>query len=151
MVKGDKTKSVLLYGCRLAQQLQSLVNKPGWDCKKKWEMMNKVWVELLAYAAVHCGWQEHGQQLRNGGELLTHVCLLMAHFGLSEQYQIQKEYFHIRAAEWILRCPYACDPCLLPLLYLCLIPYWCRGGFKRNSSQSRDNIYSENFESIFSF
>ena len=111
--------------------------------------MNEVWVELLTYATVHCGWKEYGQQLSNGGELLTHVCLLMAHFGLSEQYQIQKEYFHIREAEWILRRPSTAR--LLPLFYLSLFPYWCRGGFKRNSSQSLDNIYSENLDSVFSF
>ena len=33
-VKGDKTKSVLLYGFKLAQDLQSLAKKDGWDCKK---------------------------------------------------------------------------------------------------------------------
>ncbi|KAE8669498.1 hypothetical protein F3Y22_tig00112231pilonHSYRG00054 [Hibiscus syriacus] len=87
--KGDATKSVLFYGSRLAKQLQSL----GFE--RKWVLMNKVWVESLSFAAVHCGWKEHGQQLRRGGELLTHVCLLMAHLGLSEQYQIQKQYFRI--------------------------------------------------------
>ena len=130
-VKGDETKSVLFYGCRLAKQLQSLVSQEDWECAKKWDMINKVWVELLAYAAVHCGWREHGQQLRRGGELLTHVCLLMAHLGLSEQYQIQKEYFQIREDRWQVQCPHACDPCLLPLLFLCLAPYWCWNGIER--------------------
>ena len=46
---------------------------------------------MLAYAANHCGWKEHGQQLVNGGEFLAHVCVLMAHLGLTEQYQIQKQ------------------------------------------------------------
>ncbi|KAE8703105.1 hypothetical protein F3Y22_tig00110474pilonHSYRG00127 [Hibiscus syriacus] len=88
-LKGDKTKSVLFYGSRLAQQLQAL------EFEAKWDMVNKLWVELLAYSAAHCGWKEHGQELRRGGELLTHVCVLMAHLGLSEQYQIQKEYCQI--------------------------------------------------------
>ncbi|XVE68230.1 hypothetical protein DITRI_Ditri09bG0051700 [Diplodiscus trichospermus] len=89
-VKGDETKSVLFYGSRLAKQLQSLESEEDWECGKKWEMINKVWVEMLAYAAVNCGWKEHGQQLRRGGELLTHVCLLMANLGLSEQYRLHK-------------------------------------------------------------
>ncbi|MBA0586999.1 uncharacterized protein LOC105798145 [Gossypium raimondii] len=95
-VKGDRCKSVLFYGNRLGKQLQALKpeDQSNWGCDEKWEMINKVWVELLAYAAVHCGWKEHAQQLRRGGELLTHVCLLMAHLGLSDQYQIQKQFIH---------------------------------------------------------
>jgi hypothetical protein len=46
---------------------------------------------MVAYAAAHCPWKEHTQQLRRGGELLTHVSLLMLHLGLSEQYEF-KEY-----------------------------------------------------------
>ncbi|XP_022773745.1 uncharacterized protein LOC111315995 [Durio zibethinus] len=103
-VKGDATKSVLFYGCRLAKQLQYLESQKDWGCAKKWDMISKVWVELLAYAAVNCGWREHGQQLRRGGELLTHVCLLMAHLGLSEQYQIKKEYFRISVDRWLEQC-----------------------------------------------
>ncbi|XP_017978224.1 PREDICTED: uncharacterized protein LOC108662403 [Theobroma cacao] len=78
--------SILLKGRDLAKQLQNL-NKRNRGRKEKWEMMNKVWVELLTYAAGHCGWKEHGRQLAKGGQLLTHVCLLMAHFGISGQYR----------------------------------------------------------------
>ncbi|XVF60616.1 hypothetical protein PTKIN_Ptkin08bG0062300 [Pterospermum kingtungense] len=95
-IKGDGTKSVLFQGCKLAKQLQSLCEpqKGGWSCEKKWVMIAKVWVEMLSYTAVHCGWKEHAQQLRRGGELITHVCLLMAHLGLSDQYQTQKQYLN---------------------------------------------------------
>ena len=55
---------------------------------EKWMMVSHVWVEMLCHAASHCGWIQHGQQLRRGGELLTHVCLLMSHLGLTEQFQI---------------------------------------------------------------
>jgi hypothetical protein len=55
--------------------------------KKRWEIIEEVWMEMLAYAAAHCPWKEHAQQLRRGGELLTHVCFLMLHLGLSEQYE----------------------------------------------------------------
>nr|XP_034887837.1 uncharacterized protein LOC118028377 [Populus alba] len=50
-------------------------------------MINGVWVEMVAHAAAHCPWKEHIHQLRRGGELLTHVSLLMLHLGLSEQYE----------------------------------------------------------------
>ncbi|XP_011040364.1 PREDICTED: uncharacterized protein LOC105136642 isoform X3 [Populus euphratica] len=42
---------------------------------------------MVAYAAAHCPWKEHTHQLRRGGELLTHVSLLMLHLGLSAQYE----------------------------------------------------------------
>ncbi|KAL5757378.1 hypothetical protein ACOSP7_019989 [Xanthoceras sorbifolium] len=83
-IKGDRSQSVLFYGCRLAKQLQSL--------EQRWEIISEVLVEILTYAANKCRWKEHGQQLRKGGELLTHVRLLMVHLGLSEQYRIQKRY-----------------------------------------------------------
>ncbi|KAJ6875991.1 hypothetical protein NC652_035379 [Populus alba x Populus x berolinensis] len=78
-------KSVLRGVCVLARQLLSL----GPD-EKRWRMINEVWVEMLAHAAAHCPWKEHTQQLRRGGELLTHVSLLMLHLGLTEQYEYKR-------------------------------------------------------------
>ena len=76
-------KSVLRGVERLAKQLQPL------ESKKRWEMVNEVWIEMVAYAAAQCPWKEHIHQLRRGGELLTHVFLLMLHLGLSEQYEFK--------------------------------------------------------------
>ncbi|GKV14849.1 hypothetical protein SLEP1_g25658 [Rubroshorea leprosula] len=81
-VKGDSSKSVLFEACRLASRLNTIS-----DPKIKWDLMRDMWLELLAYAACHSRDSQHGQQLRRGGELLTHVWLLMAHFGLTEQCQ----------------------------------------------------------------
>ncbi|MBA0600965.1 uncharacterized protein LOC105780937 [Gossypium raimondii] len=120
-LKGDTSKSVLFYGSRLAKQLQTLGSREDWGFEKKWDMINEVWVEMLAYAAVHCGWKEHGQQLRRGGELLTHVCVLMAHLGLSEQYQIQKENSETHEDK-LIECPPACDPFLKLLRALGFTP-----------------------------
>ncbi|KAK8592853.1 hypothetical protein V6N13_043518 [Hibiscus sabdariffa] len=113
-VKGDVTKSVLFYGSRLAKQLQTL------EYEKKWDTINKVWAELVTYAAVGCGWKEHGQQLRRGGELLTHVCLLMAHLGLREQYQIHKQYFRIPQHKRRGEPPLLCLPFLKLLAFVCI-------------------------------
>jgi hypothetical protein len=94
-VKGDRSKSVLFDGCLLANQLQKLVDKEKWDKEKKWEFICNVWIEILGYAASHCKGYFHAQQLARGGELLTHVWLLMAHLGITEQFQINRG--HARA------------------------------------------------------
>ncbi|KAK3220327.1 hypothetical protein Dsin_014297 [Dipteronia sinensis] len=86
-VKSDQEEddmSVLHVGHRLAQRLRSS------EVGDKWEMLSEVWIEMLSYAANRCPWKEHGRQLTNGGELLTHVSLLIAHLGLSEQYEMKK-------------------------------------------------------------
>ncbi|RVW60468.1 hypothetical protein CK203_100100 [Vitis vinifera] len=88
-VKGDRSKSVLFDACMLAKDLRKL-NKT-----KRWKIMSKVWVELLSYAASHCRANAHAHQLSKGGELITFVWLLMAHFGLGEQFRIQEG--HARA------------------------------------------------------
>ena len=93
-VKGDRSKSVLFDACRLAKSLQFLENNSR--IENKWKLVEQVWVEMLSYAASHCGWRNHAEQLRRGGELLTHVWLLMAHFGLTEQFQISQGYATVK-------------------------------------------------------
>ncbi|KAJ6380606.1 hypothetical protein OIU77_029494 [Salix suchowensis] len=83
--KSRRKVSVLCSGFKLAKSLQTLVGRDDWENERKWKMISQVWVEMLTYAASHCGWKEHARTLTRGGELLTHVCLLMAHLGLSEQ------------------------------------------------------------------
>ncbi|KAK3205566.1 hypothetical protein Dsin_019612 [Dipteronia sinensis] len=95
IVKGDRSKSVLFEACKVAQLLQSIEVDKQWDKQRKWEMISHVWVDLMCYAASHCRWNHHAQQLRRGGQLLTHVWLLMAHLGITEQFQISKG--HARA------------------------------------------------------
>ncbi|TXG68487.1 hypothetical protein EZV62_003422 [Acer yangbiense] len=51
----------------------------------RWDMISEVWLEMLAYAAQNCDWNEHAQHLRKGGELLTHVSVLMVNFRLNKQ------------------------------------------------------------------
>ncbi|KAL7218158.1 hypothetical protein ACSBR2_011435 [Camellia fascicularis] len=80
-MKGDRSKSVLFDACLLAKELNKL------ESEFKWQIMSKVWVELLAYAATHC--RIHAQQLSRGGELITFAWLLVAHFGLTEQFRVE--------------------------------------------------------------
>ncbi|KAJ6756740.1 hypothetical protein OIU79_029011 [Salix purpurea] len=82
--KNENNVSMLHDAYKLVNELQHL--ETGEFTKEdKWSMISKIWVEMLTYAASNCGWKQHGQALTNGGELLTRVCLLMAHLGLSEQ------------------------------------------------------------------
>lgn len=85
-VKGDRSKSVLFDASMLAKELKEQFKAK----QKKWELVSKVWVELLSYAASHCSARTHAQQVSKGGELITFIWLLMAHFGLGEQFQINK-------------------------------------------------------------
>lgn len=50
----------------------------------KWEIMSSVWVEMLCYAASCCSVNHHVQELRHGGQFLTHVWLLLKHLGATK-------------------------------------------------------------------
>ena len=78
-VKGNLSKSALFDASKLAKELKKLG-------PQKWEVMSKVWVELLSYAASRSRGNAHVQQLSKGGELLTFVWLLMAQFGLRDSW-----------------------------------------------------------------
>ncbi|XWS16165.1 hypothetical protein CRYUN_Cryun34aG0061800 [Craigia yunnanensis] len=82
---GNQRRSVFFEGCQIAYGLQDLVSMSRWDHKEKWELIAKVWLDMLTYASSQCSWKEHARQLQQGEELLTHVALLMAHLGLSRQ------------------------------------------------------------------
>ncbi|CAJ1976613.1 unnamed protein product [Sphenostylis stenocarpa] len=95
VVKGDRSKSVLFDAHRLAKSLDSLGPHPSWSKEEKWEVISDVWVEMLCHAASQCRGFQHAKQLSRGGELLTHVWFLMAHLGITEQFQISQG--HARA------------------------------------------------------
>ncbi|MBA0763684.1 hypothetical protein Gotri_013107 [Gossypium trilobum] len=79
-LKGDRSKSVLFDACRLAKELNKFGNR-------KWVLISKVWVELLSYAATQCRPSAHVELIGKGGELITFVWLLVAHFGLGHCFQ----------------------------------------------------------------
>lgn len=82
-----KIASAKRPGLWLSYHLQSLQSNQDWNNGRKWEMISEVWVDMLAHAASHSTWNEHGQHLRKGGELLTHVRVLVAHLGLIPEYE----------------------------------------------------------------
>ncbi|KAL3735203.1 hypothetical protein ACJRO7_024354 [Eucalyptus globulus] len=79
---GKKSKSVLFDGCSIVAVFEEM--KVG----MKWETIAKFWTKILMYAASQCRGDSHARQLRRGGELLTHVWLLMAHFGLTDHFKM---------------------------------------------------------------
>ncbi|KAG7943567.1 hypothetical protein I3843_15G047600 [Carya illinoinensis] len=78
--EGDRSTSVLFDACKLAKELQKF------EEEEKWEVISRVWVEMLSYASNHCRPDAHAQQVSRGGQLINLVWLLMAHFGLGEQF-----------------------------------------------------------------
>ncbi|KAM7485374.1 hypothetical protein LguiA_001383 [Lonicera macranthoides] len=53
--------------------------------KRKWDILSSVWVEILCHAAGQCQVNYHAKQLTGGGELLTHVWLLLTIYGFTEK------------------------------------------------------------------
>ncbi|KAG2315395.1 hypothetical protein Bca52824_018517 [Brassica carinata] len=80
---------------RVCQKIMSAVedSRPRNESAKSMEaqVVSKVWVEMLCYAATHCDSKQHAAQLNIGGELINFVWLLKAHFGLGEQFRTTKE------------------------------------------------------------
>ncbi|XP_030461259.2 uncharacterized protein LOC115681446 [Syzygium oleosum] len=81
-VKGGKSKSVLFDGCMIVAAIRDR------ETSIKWETIGEFWVKILMYAASQCRGDRHAGQLRRGGELLTHVWLMMAHFGLTDHFKM---------------------------------------------------------------
>ncbi|KAL3746196.1 hypothetical protein ACJRO7_015189 [Eucalyptus globulus] len=44
-----------------------------------WELIGSIWTEMLCFAAYNCQQYHHTKLLRQGGEIITHVWLLLSH------------------------------------------------------------------------
>lgn len=53
--------------------------------EQKWELLTKFWVEILTHVAALCNGTSHAQQLRKGGEFLTHIWFLIEHLDLKRK------------------------------------------------------------------
>ncbi|GKV47198.1 hypothetical protein SLEP1_g54118 [Rubroshorea leprosula] len=83
-VSGYERTSVIRGARMLAHQLRD--QNSGFP----WELMSKVWVELMCYAAINCRPNVHAHQPSKGGQLLTFVWLLMNHLGLGTQFSTEQ-------------------------------------------------------------
>ncbi|KAF8011524.1 hypothetical protein BT93_J1967 [Corymbia citriodora subsp. variegata] len=77
----DPVRSVLIQACWVVEELQRVPR--GW----RWSAIREVWVEMVMYGANKCKARDHAQHMRGGSELITHVWLLMAHYGLTDSFQ----------------------------------------------------------------
>ncbi|KAG5538905.1 hypothetical protein RHGRI_019448 [Rhododendron griersonianum] len=76
--KGNTTDTTLVNKAqRLVQGMKETPNR--------WDIIGSVWVEMLCYASRTCPVKNHIQELRHGGEFLTHVWLLLFHFGITKK------------------------------------------------------------------
>ncbi|KAK3410416.1 uncharacterized protein LOC104423969 [Eucalyptus grandis] len=87
-IRGGKSRSVLFDACHLASQLNKIESE---DLGRKWKLIGKVWAKFLIYAACLSRGYQHSENLSRGGELITHVWLLMAHLGVVEPVQTSEK------------------------------------------------------------
>ncbi|XP_078166231.1 uncharacterized protein LOC144560885 [Carex rostrata] len=80
----DIGEKVLKDSVRLVEDLQKL--KP----EIKWKLISETWMEMLGYAAIHCDSYQHAKSLSRGGELLTHLWLLMSQLGVVDEHKVQQ-------------------------------------------------------------
>ncbi|GFZ02711.1 hypothetical protein Acr_15g0013190 [Actinidia rufa] len=73
-----------LQDTTVANQVQNLAKGLS-EKADRWEIMRNVWVEMLCYASSQCPLKHHVEELRHGGEFLTHVWLLLMHFGVERK------------------------------------------------------------------
>ncbi|GKV49788.1 hypothetical protein SLEP1_g56518 [Rubroshorea leprosula] len=88
-----KENPLLSKAVDLACSLKNENEKQG-GYDYSWELMSKVWVHLMFFAAVSCSSYVHAQQPSQGGELLTFVWLSLNHLGLGMKYKTSKELFN---------------------------------------------------------
>ncbi|XP_030939987.1 uncharacterized protein LOC115964898 [Quercus lobata] len=67
--------------------------------EQKWELLTKFWVETLTHVAALCNGISHAQQLRKGGEFLTHIWFLIEHLDLKEKFQMPRAVPHLEEEE----------------------------------------------------
>ncbi|CAM0952952.1 unnamed protein product [Alopecurus aequalis] len=72
-----ETGTLIPDACRLAETLMDLG-----DEKKRWQVIQGVWVEMLCYSAARCSGYQHAKSLGDGGEYLSYVWLLWAFMGM---------------------------------------------------------------------
>jgi hypothetical protein len=51
----------------------------------RWALLMDVWVDIIAHIAVSENAHPHAEQLAKGGELLSHLWLLLGHLGVGQK------------------------------------------------------------------
>ncbi|TXG68262.1 hypothetical protein EZV62_003197 [Acer yangbiense] len=82
--ENDPNRRLVENARKLVRELQGTAQNQ----EERWERIGNTWMGMLGYAARKSKSNYHTQQLRRGGEFITHVWLLMAYFGLTDHFQI---------------------------------------------------------------
>ncbi|MCO5579931.1 hypothetical protein L7F22_033798 [Adiantum nelumboides] len=61
-----------------------------WTAEERWAKFAEVWVDILLYMAIAENAHPHTEQLAKGGELLTHVWVLLGHLGFGQNSWISR-------------------------------------------------------------
>lgn len=70
------------------------------DEEARWEALAGVWADLLVYMAPNSNVESHRRCLATGGELITHVWILLYHAGILENSLVdQRKYNDIENTE----------------------------------------------------
>ncbi|KAK0595629.1 hypothetical protein LWI29_008495 [Acer saccharum] len=83
----NQNRRLMGNAAKLVEELQGTAQNQ----EERWERIGNNWMEMLGYAARKSKSNNHTQQLRRGGEFITHVWLLMAYFGLTDHFQIPSD------------------------------------------------------------
>ncbi|KAJ4783885.1 hypothetical protein LUZ62_035131 [Rhynchospora pubera] len=76
----------------IVNRLKRFAETPGQE--RQWEVILDAWMEMLTYAAIHCNRSEHVRHLNAGGELLTFYWLLLAHYGVVDDYNKSSKFWY---------------------------------------------------------
>ncbi|KAF3320850.1 hypothetical protein FCM35_KLT14984 [Carex littledalei] len=75
--KSENEKTILRLSARLGKKLIETL-----DEEARWKTLAGVWADLLVYMAPNSNVEAHKESLATGGELITHVWILLYHAGI---------------------------------------------------------------------
>ena len=78
--KPSEAEKVVVGNWHLLKDVKDLANSLLLlSNENRWKLIGSMWFEMLGYAASKCEMEYHSEHIRQGGELITHVWLLIAH------------------------------------------------------------------------
>ncbi|CAL5091981.1 unnamed protein product [Urochloa decumbens] len=85
---GNLTNDAFLYGVYFGKLLCDETPPPSYCTRRRsddpWEVLARLWVQTLLYAAPYGDVEAHRQRLSQGGEFITHLWSLLYHLGFDK-------------------------------------------------------------------
>ncbi|XP_030458986.1 uncharacterized protein LOC115679525 [Syzygium oleosum] len=76
--ESNSFEAVITKGWNVLEEARTLARELK-STKDTWQLISSVWVEMLCFSAYNCQLYQHAKLLRRGGEIITHVWLLLSH------------------------------------------------------------------------